>query len=141
MYVRNATENLAMTTYDISDEWVVNKWENKVLEMEARAMKNLVSINRNKVLGTYINAQNRNRIPDDTYFYAGVFLSAVLPQFIFFIYGGFLPLLAFAVSGLAGSTLGLASYYWLPYRPLSCVNGETEAQVPPREDTSRKKAA
>lgn len=101
-------------------------------------MDNVVSINRVKVLGAYIDAQNGELIPEDAYFYAGVLLSVVLPQFTFFVYGGPLPLLAFAVIVLAGSIYGLARYR-SPYRFPSCVDRGTEARVPPR--VSRKRVA
>jgi hypothetical protein len=103
-------------------------------------MDNLVSINRKKILGDYIDAQDSEHIPEDAYFCAGVFLSVLLPQYTFYVYGGFLPLIAFTVCALAGAAFGLARY-WSPYTPLSCVATDTEEQVPPREDTSSKRAA
>jgi hypothetical protein len=109
--------------------------------MEARAMNNLVSINSKKVLGAYMDAQNSELITEGTYFYMGVLLSVVLPQFVLSVYGGFLPLIELALSAVVGSSIGLARYYWFPYRLLSCVNKRAEARIPPRINTSRKKAA
>ena len=102
-------------------------------------MNNVISINRNKLLGKYINAWNNELIPEDAYFCAGVFLWMLLPQSTFFLYGSFPPLIAFAACALAGSLLGVAMYR-SPYAPPSCVETVTKARVPPRQDSSRKRA-
>jgi hypothetical protein len=102
-------------------------------------MNNVVSINRHKLLGKYIDAWNNEFIPKDAYFFAGVFLWILLPQLTFVLYGGFSPLIAFAASALAGSILGVVRYR-SPYTPPSCVGTVTKARVPPRQDSSRKRA-
>jgi hypothetical protein len=104
-------------------------------------MDNVVSINRNKILGAYIEAHDSKFNPDSAYFWTGICLSVLLPQYIFYIYGGLLPVTVCAVSMLAGLILGLVRYNRSPYRPLSCVDMEVGARVPPREDASRKRAA
>lgn len=103
-------------------------------------MTNRVSINRKKVLGSYLDSRNAELIPEDASFWAGAFLTVGLPQIIFFIYGGELPLMAFAASALAGSAWGLARYFF-PQRLLSCVGVRPAARIPPREDALLKKAA
>lgn len=102
-------------------------------------MKNVISINRNKLLGAYIDAQNKERIPEDAYFYAGVFLWVLLPQLTLFLYGGITPLIIFAACALGGSLLGVAKYY-SPSAPPSIAGTVTKARVPPRQDSSRKRA-
>jgi hypothetical protein len=109
--------------------------------MEAIAMSNVVSINHKRILGTYINTQGRELIPDEAYFVGGVFFSVLFPQFIYCLYGGLLSLIAFASSGLAGALLGLAMYYRLPYRQPSCFDTGTVTQDPPRKDVTLKEAA
>jgi hypothetical protein len=104
-------------------------------------MNNVVSINRGKVLGAYIDAQCSGLAKEDAYFYAGVLSSLVLPQYVLFIYGGFLALIAFAITGLIGLTLGVTRYYWFPYRPLSCFDEKAEARMPPHAYIQNKKAA
>jgi hypothetical protein len=104
-----------------------------------RAMDNLVSINRNKFLGEYIDARNGELIPEGAYFCAGVFFSVLLPQFTLFVYGGFAPLIAFAACALAGSLLGVVRYR-SPYEPPSCVEIGAESRKPPRQVSSRKRA-
>jgi hypothetical protein len=103
-------------------------------------MNNLVSINRGKVLGDYIDAQF-GETTEDAYFYAGVLLSVVLPQYALSVYGRFFPMIAFAITGLVGLTLGLARYYWFPYQSLSCVDSKAVTRIPPRANILSKKIA
>lgn len=102
-------------------------------------MSDVISINSKKVLGQYIDARSGELIPEEAYFFAGVFLSVVLPQWIFYVYGGLVPGLAFAASAVSGSLFGVAKYR-SSYRPLPCVVGAA-ARVPPREGASCKRAA
>lgn len=102
-------------------------------------MNNAVSINSKKFLGRYIDARNDKRNPEDLFLYTGVILSLALPQLAFYIYGGPLPLLAFAASALTGVLLGLARYR-SPYRPPLCVAGAV-ARVPPHNEALRQRAS
>ncbi len=102
---------------------------------------NVVSINRNKVPGTYLNARERKIIPEEAYFVGGVIFSLVLPQFIYSLYGGFLVTSAFAGSGLAGLILGFVMYNHSPYRPSSIFSLGAVPGAPKTEGKSLGKAA
>jgi hypothetical protein len=92
-------------------------------------MNDVVSINGRKFLGTYIDAQNGEWIPDEVVFAAGVILTMVLPQLICSAYG-LLPLSAFAVTALAGSLWGLANYRRQPYPTPAFTRTGTVPQAP-----------
>jgi hypothetical protein len=119
-------------------EQLMNKAEFK--KWRQVVMSNVVSINRGKVLEAYLDAQGVGLDNEDAYFYVGVLSSLVLPQYVLFVYGGFLALTAFAITGVVGLTLGVARYYWLPYRLVSCLDKEAEVRMP-RTYTQNKKAA
>ena len=102
---------------------------------------NVVSINSYKVLGMYLNALERERIPEEVYFVVGVIFSLVLPQFIYSLYGGFPAVAAFAASGLAGLALGFAKYRRSPYWPNSFFGLEAVPRTPRSEGGSLRKAA
>lgn len=104
-------------------------------------MNNVVSINRRKVLGAYIDAQAGGLANEDAYFCAGVLSSLVMPQYVLFVYGGSLALIAFAVTGLIGLALGVAKYYWLPYRPHSGFDWEADSHLSSRAFFQNRKAA
>ena len=104
-------------------------------------MNKVVPINRGMYLSGYCDAQNIERIPDDILFGAGVISTVVLPQIIMSIYGGIITLVALTMVALVGSITGLVVYRHLPYQIPHCVNAETAAQSPPREDNTVKKAA
>lgn len=104
-------------------------------------MNNTVPINSKKFLGGYSDAQNRERIPDEALFFAGVIFSVTLPQIIFSAYGGFILLEVFLAVASVGTILGVTMYYRFPYKVPSCVEYGDVPQVPPREDTKKKKAA
>lgn len=103
-------------------------------------MKKVVSINHGKFLGSYIDAQNSVWVPDETYFFIGVLFSMVLPQIIYCIYGGLIPLLAVVSNASVGYFLGWTIYHRFPHRITSCFNAETEQQAPPDEGTKSKAA-
>jgi hypothetical protein len=109
-------------------------------------MSNVVSINEKrsnerKVLGTYCARQNRERIPDEALFVAGVIVSLVVPEAIYCAYGGPVPLAAFVGSALTGTIVGLMMYYTTAFKVISCFSKRTMTQAPPNRDTTQKKAA
>jgi hypothetical protein len=96
-------------------------------------MGKVTSINKGRFLGSYSDAQKSERIPDAVYFVTGVMLSIVLPQMIYSVYGGFVPLIAFVSSTLTGFFLGLVVYRLSPERRISCVATATVPQAPSGE--------
>jgi hypothetical protein len=104
-------------------------------------MKKVVSINNRRFLGAYDYAQKSERIPEDIFFFSGVIFSMALPQGIYSVYGGFISLIAFVGSALAGSLWGLVRYRRLPRRIISCVDMGTMPQAPKSKDINQKLAA
>ena len=103
-------------------------------------MEKVTSINKGRFLGSYSEAQDSERIPDAVYFVTGVLVSMVLPQIIYSVYGGFVPLIAFACSTFAGVFLGLVVYRFSTNRSISCVGTGTVPQAPPGEAVRLKAA-
>ena len=107
-------------------------------------MSKIVSINkcnRGDFLGTYIEAQNNQRIPDEVFFVAGAILTVGLPAFFFSVDGGLIPFFLFVSSLLVGIGLGLANYYYrLPYQTLSLSKGIVPQAPPSKQDTTEKAA-
>lgn len=95
-------------------------------------MKGVVSINGRKFLGSYIDARNNERIPDEVFFGTGAFLTVVLPQLICSAYG-LLPITVFAGTALAGSLWGAANYFRQPPAAPSLTGTRTVPQAPPGE--------
>ncbi len=104
-------------------------------------MNNVITLNGRMFLSAYCDEQNGVRIPDEAPFVIGVIFSIVLPQIIFFSYGGLVPLIAFVVNALAGTIWGLVLYRKAPYRIISCISRGTLPQAPPSGHTTLKKAA
>jgi hypothetical protein len=101
-------------------------------------MEKVVSINAGQFLGSYRDTQNNKQfIPEDSLFVAGVLLSMVLPELIYIAYGGFLPLIAFAGSAVAGSTWGVAMYYKSPERTISYASTGIGPKSLPGESTRK----
>lgn len=103
-------------------------------------MGKVTSINKGRFLGSYSEAQNSERIPDAVYFVTGVMVSMVVPQIIYSVYGGFVPLIAFVCSSLTGFFLGLAVYRFSANRIISCVGTGTVPQAPSGEAVRLKAA-
>lgn len=103
-------------------------------------MKKVTSINRGKFLGAYCDDARNERIPEQILFAAGVLLLVGLPQFIFGIYGGVAPIIAFAGSSSVGFIWGLLRYARVPDQ-LSIADTGFAAQSPPRKDGKMKDAA
>lgn len=103
-------------------------------------MRNVVSINKGKFLGYYSEAQNSEWIPDEAYFFTGVLFSLALPQIICSVYGGIIPLLAFATSTLAGVIVGVTIYLQFPHRVTSCVSTRIVPEAPLSEAVKPKAA-
>lgn len=103
-------------------------------------MRKLVQINKRRFLGDYY-AQNSEHIPEETFFFAGVTFSMVLPESMLVAYGGLVPLIVFASVALLGSLWGLVRYYQSPREFLSCFGKESRPQAPPSETPKLKKAA
>lgn len=97
-------------------------------------MKKIVSIYSAKFLGHYCYAQSNERIPAEVPFLFGVFLTVVLPQIICIVYGGIIPLVAFASVATVGCVLGWVLYRQMPYHVTSCFSTRNMPQAPPSED-------
>jgi hypothetical protein len=97
-------------------QWSVTKGVNR--------MSKVVSINRDKFLGAYCSAQEKQRIPDNTFFYAGVFLTTVVPVIIYCASDGPVSPMLFALVALTGTIGGLVKYNQRPYRKVSFVSNE-----------------
>ncbi len=104
-------------------------------------MKKVVSINNKRFLGAYDYAQNSERIPEDVFFFGGVLFSTALPEGLYIIYGGLIPLIAFAGSALIGGIWGLARYRRTPGQLVSCVETGTMPQAPQSKTINLKRAA
>jgi hypothetical protein len=104
------------------------------------AMSKVVSINNRKFLGDYY-ARSSNNIPDEAVFFAGIIVAKVLPELICIVYGGLIPLIAFTITAISGTTWGLVKYYKFPFETISCVNTGTVPQAPPSESKALRKAA
>jgi hypothetical protein len=110
-------------------------------------MSNVASIDdghRNRkggFLGSYIKAQNDQRIPEEVFFVAGVILTVGLPELVLSIYGGLTPFIVLASTLLAGGGLGLVAYcYKLPHQTM-WLDTEAISRVPMSESDMTKKAA
>lgn len=103
-------------------------------------MNNVISINTRRVLGASSQIQTTKRFPDAAVFLTGVILSVVLPESIYCVYGGLLPLIAFAGSALAGTIVGLVMYQ-SPYRGMSCVSTDSMPQAQSSKPVTLKRAA
>ena len=104
-------------------------------------MSNVVALNSRRFLGAYCEAQNSKSIPEEVFFFTGVILTIVLPQIIYSAYGGLVILFMFAGVALAGTFLGVAMYYQLPYKLISFAKMGTVPQAPPSGSNTLKKAA
>ena len=103
-------------------------------------MKNVVSINRDRFLGSYIDAQNARRIPEPL-LEVGVVLAAALPQLFLGTYGGSIVLLTLTVVALAGSVWGLEMYNRPPEPPASFSDTGRTTRHTPGADGALDKAA
>jgi hypothetical protein len=108
----------------------LNKRQQKLEERQEYEMGKVVSINQGRFLGSYIEAENSERRLDALCFFTGVMVSMVLPQIIFSVYGGFVPVIAFVCSALTGVLLGFVIYRFSPHRTLSCVGTSSVPQAP-----------
>jgi hypothetical protein len=94
----------------------------------------VVSINRDMFLGSYIDAQNREHIPEVLVFAVGVISTVGLPQFILSVYGGITVLLALAGSTLIAAITGLVIYRHTPYEMPHCFDVVSAAKSPPHKE-------
>ena len=90
-------------------------------------MKNVVSINGRKFLGSYMDARNNEQFPDEVPFAIGVILTMALPQLICGAYG-LLPPVAFAGAALTGTIWGVANYFRQPSRTFSLADTRTVSE-------------
>lgn len=97
-------------------------------------MDKVVSINRDMFLGSYIDAQNSEHIPEVLIFVVGVISTVGLPQFILSVYGGITILIALAGCTLIAAVTGLVIYRHVPYQMPHCINLVSRAQFPPRKE-------
>ena len=104
-------------------------------------MNNVVPINSKEFLSAYRYAQDGEWSPEATFLFVGGILSAVLPQTIISVYGGFTPLIAFFGVALGGAIWGLAMYRRAPDESAFRIDTGTMPQTPVGTFTASKKAA
>ena len=108
-------------------------------------MSNVIPINNRKsnrnFLGDYFYAQNSEHIPDEAAFFAGIIMAKVLPELFYSVYGGLVPLIAFAGTAVVGFIWGLIMYYRFPFRVISCISKGNVPQAPPGKNSTLKRAA
>jgi len=109
--------------------------------MKKSVRKRVVQIHTRKFLGGYSRSLERERINETVLFFAGVFLTVVLPQIICTAYGGIIPFIAFASTASAGSLLGWFMYRHAPYRALRCVVERDAPHAPSTQTAADEKAA
>jgi hypothetical protein len=103
-------------------------------------MTNLVKLNDKKFLGSYIETQQQQRIPDGLFFFTGVVLTVALPQIICAASGGAILTAALAGTVVAGSIWGGVKYRRGQPRMVSCVDSSSIPRGPIDESPRRKAA-
>lgn len=103
-------------------------------------MSKLVSLNSRKFLGTYIEQQDRQRIPDGALFLCGVLATVGMPESTFIAHMGFTSFVVLASTLAVGVMAGITIFRWFPCRFTSVVVS-SYPQTPLNEEVNLKPAA